>query len=437
MSNTDHTSDTSSPEIENKERSLLGRRHFLQGAGGLLAAAGLSPLAMSQEAAQAPNGQNYVQLPPIQDVQTEGKDKAPAPSEPRDERIGFAIVGLGRLSIDEILPAFGSSKLCKPVALVSGTPDKAQKIAAQYGIKPSSIYSYANYDTIAGNPEVKVIYIVLPNSMHMEYTVRGAKAGKHILSEKPMAVSSAECEKMISACKAANVKLMVAYRQQYEPMNREIVKMVKAGKLGPLRSYTATLTQNQGDPGQWRLHKALSGGGCLPDVGIYCLNAARFWSGEEPVEVFGQTFQPGGDPRFAEVEAVCNFSLRFPSGLLATGNCSFASHRSSFARIEGADSWTELSPSFGYSGLKLRYNKLLEDHGTDFEPTIGSKDQFALEMDHMALCVMRNQQPHTPGEEGLQDIKLIEAIYESARTNRPVKVPPPPGPTRGPEPEEA
>ena len=443
----DSTSSTTAPvqdaaqDAAQQSHSTLGRRQFLHGAGGLLAAAGLAPLALAQDAAQspaqAPNGQDYVELGQLHDVKTEGAEKTAGPFEPADERIGFAIVGLGHLTIDQILPAFAKSKLCKPVALVSGDPDKARKIAGQYGIKPSSIYTYQTYDQIAQNPEVKVIYIVLPNSMHLEYTVRGAKAGKHILSEKPMAVSSAECEKMIAACKAANVKLMIAYRQQYEPMNREIVKMVKSGKLGALRSFVATNAQNQGDPTQWRQKRALAGGGCLPDVGVYCLNAARFWSGEEPTEVFGQLFQPKDDPRFTEVEATCQFTLRFPSGLLAVCNSGYAAHGSQMARLEGSDSWAELSPSFAYSGLKLRANKLVDGHKTDLEPSIGEKDQFALEMDHMALCVMKNIQPHTPGEEGLQDQRLMEAIYESAHSGRAVKVQPPVTPTRGPEPEEA
>jgi predicted dehydrogenase len=422
---------------ETSPTRTFGRRQFMHGAGGVLAAAGLSRVALAQTSQpSSPNSQNSISLPSIQNVQTEGEEKAPGAFESPDQRIGFAIVGIGRLSINQILPAFGSTKLCKPVALVSGSPDKAQKIAAQYGIKPSSIYSYSDYEHLAQNPEVKVVYIVLPNSMHAEYTVRAAKIGKHVLCEKPMATSVADCEKMIAACRSANVKLMIAYRQQYDPMNLEIVKMIRSGELGPLRSYLATLTQNQDDPSQWRLHKALSGGGCLPDVGIYCLNASRFWSGEEPVEVFGQTFQPKGDVRFTEVEATCNFMLRFPSGLIASCNSGYAAHRSSFARMEGAESWVQLSPSFGYSGLKLQYNKLLDGHSTDLQPGIHEKDQFAREMDHMALCVMRNQQPHTPGEEGLQDMKVIEAIYESARSNRPVTLSPPSGSTRGLEPEE-
>ena len=416
----------------------LGRRQFLHGAGGILVAAGLGPLARAQGADQSvQQNQNYVSLPPIQNVRTEGEEKTPGPFEEPDSRIGFAIVGLGRLSIDQILPAFAKTKACRPVALVSGSADKAGKIASQYGIKSSAIYSYSNFEQLAQNPEVKVVYIVLPNSMHAEYTARAAKIGKHVLCEKPMATSVADCDAMIAASQAANVKLMIAYRQQYEPMTREIVKLIRSGKLGTIRSFLATLTQNQDDPKQWRLRKALAGGGCLPDVGLYCLNASRFWSGEEPIEVFGQMVQPSDDPRFGEVEATCNFTLRFPSGLVASCNTGYAAHRSSFSRIEGSEGWAQLSPSFGYNGLKLQYNKLFENHSTDFQPSIPEKDQFALEMDHMALCVTRNQRPHTPGEEGLQDMKIIEAIYKSASAARPMKLSPPSKPIRGPEPEES
>ena len=433
----------------------LGRRDFLRGASAVAAMAGLTTPAVGQATGTQPakpNAADYVDLPQIHDTQTEAAEKAPGPFAAPDQRVGFAIVGLGRLSIHQILPAFAKSEYCKPVALVSGSDDgkqpggsnlaKAYKLAAQYGIPRSAVYSYANYEQLAQNPDVKVIYIVLPNALHLEYVVRGAafagKTGKHILCEKPMATSSAECEKMIAACRGAGVKLMIAYRQQYEPMNRAIETMVREGKLGTLRSFLATNTQNEGDPSQWRLKRKLAGGGCLPDVGVYCLNAARFLTGEEPSEVFGQTFQPAGDPRFAEVEATCNFTLRFPSGLLASCNSGYAGHHSQFLRLEGSEAWAELNPAFGYAGLKLRTGKLMDGKDVTIEPSIEAKDQFALEMDHMALCVLDNLEPHTPGEEGLQDQRLMEAIYESARTGRAVKVPPPPPkPTRGaPLPEE-
>ena len=284
---------------------------------------------------------------------------------------------------------------------------------------------------------MQVIYIVLPNSMHAEFVLRGAKAGKHILCEKPMATGVHDCERMIAACKQAGVKLMIAYRQQYEPMNREIVKMRKAGKLGALKSYVATNAQNQGDPSQWRQSLKLAGGGALPDVGVYCLNAARFLSGEEPTEVWGTVQQPKDDPRFREVEETCTFGLRFPSGLIAVSSTGYGAHRSQMLRLEGDRAWAELSPAFGYSGLKLRTSTTTDGQNVTVEPTIEPKDQFAAEMDHMAQCVRLNRNPHTPGEEGLQDQRITDAIYESARTGKVVKLSPPATPTRGPELEES
>ena len=398
------------------------------------AAAALAAPALAQQ--QKPAQQDAVQLPALHNTATEGPEKSPTPNEPPDKRVGYAVVGLGDLALKQILPAFGSCKYSKVVALVSGDPEKAGKVAAQYGIRDSALYNYNTYDNLAQDTNVQAIYIVLPNSMHREYTERGAKAGKHILCEKPMATSAKDCERMVAACNTANVKLMIAYRQQYEPMNRAIVKMVKEGKLGTLRSFIASNSQNQGDPNQWRQKLALAGGGCLPDVGIYCLNAARFLTGQEPSEVWGTTVQPKDDPRFREVEMTCSFGMKFPSGLTALCNSGYGAHRSQFLRLEGADAWAELSPAFGYHGLKLRSNRLEDNQSTTMEPSISEVDQFATEIDHMSLCIQQNLQPHTPGEEGLQDQRIVEAIYESARTGKPVKLPPPTKPTRGPDPAQ-
>ncbi len=406
---------------------MNSRRTFLR-----TATAALSTAALAGQS--KPNQQDAIDLPPLHNVPTEGPEKSPTPAEPPSDRIGYAVVGLGDLALKQILPAFGSCKYSKVVALVSGDATKAGKVADQHGIKNSAIYNYRNYDTLAQNPEVQAIYIVLPNSQHREFTERGAKAGKHILCEKPMATSVKDCERMIAACASAQVKLMIAYRQQYEPMNRAIVKMVREGKLGTLRSFIATNSQNQGDPNQWRQKLALAGGGCLPDVGIYCLNAARFLTGQEPEEVWGTTVQPKDDPRFSEVEMTCSFGMRFPSGLTALCNSGYGAHRSQFLRLEGANQWTELSPAFGYSGLKLRSNRLEDGHNTLMEPSITEVDQFATEIDHMSLCIQQNLQPHTPGEEGLQDQRIVEAIYRSAKSGSPVKLSPPSTPTRGPEP---
>jgi len=412
----------------------VNRREFLRsGAGAMAAVAGLSVAGGAQG---KPNAQDAVSLPQLH-APTESPEKVPGPFEAPAQRTGFAVVGLGRLSLGQILPAFGASKYCRVTALVSGDREKAKKVAAQYGVPERSLYDYASYDQLASNPDVQVIYIVLPNSMHREYVERGAKAGKQILCEKPMATSVKDCEAMIAACKAANVKLMIAYRQQYEPMNQAIVKMVKDGKLGELKSYIATNGQDQGDPTQWRQNLALAGGGCLPDVGIYCLNAARFLSGQEPSEVAAFTTQPKADPRFREVEETCTFTMRFPSGLLASCATGYGAHRTQFLRLEGEKSWAELAPAFGYSGLRLRTSTTEDGHDVVSEPSIESKNQFASEMDHMAMCVKNNVQPHTPGEEGLQDQRIVEAIYEAARTGKTVKLAPLAGPTRGPAPMES
>ena len=408
------------------------RRSFLRTASGMVAAVALTGEA--QEPAK-PNQPDDVQLSQIH-AATEQPEKIPGPFESAPQRTGFAIVGLGRLALGEILPAMAKTKYCKPVALVSGDRAKARRIAAQYGIGESSLYDYTTYDRLAQNPEVQAIYIVLPNGMHAEYVLRGANAGKHILCEKPMATSARDCERMIAACKAASVKLMIAYRSQYEPYDRALVKMIRGGRLGKLKQFIASNSQNQGDPTQWRLKKDLAGGGCMPDVGVYCLNAARFLSNEEPTEILASLDQPRDDPRFTQVEASCQVLARFPSGFTAVFNSGYDAHKSQFLRVEGTDAYAELNPAFGYHGIKLKTVRYDAQDKMELalEPALEEKDQFALEMDHFAVCVQKNIAPHTPGEEGLQDQRITDAIYESARTGKVVKVAPPSAPTRGPEP---
>ncbi len=396
----------------------LSRRTFLH---SVAVATAFSASGLAQETAAKPVKENVVQLSQIHGS-SEQDENAPGPFLPADKRVGFAIVGLGRLSINQILPAFGHSKYCKPVALVSGDSNKASKVAAQYGIATSAIYDYAHFDQIAQNADVNVIYVVLPNGMHEEYVIRGAKAGKQVLCEKPMATSRREAEHMISVCRDAKVKLMIAYRQQYEPHNLALRQMVSEGRLGALRSFISSNSQQQGDPTQWRLKRSLSGGGCLPDVGLYCLNASRFLSGEEPTEVMAAISQPKDDPRFAEVEASCSFSLKFPSGYVATCTTSYDVHKSQFFRLEGTRAWADMSPAYGYHGNHLKWSHLDGEAESEITPHIEEKDQFALEMDHFAECVLNGKIPRTPGEEGLKDHRIMEAIYESAKTGKMVKV---------------
>jgi len=211
----------------------------------------------------------------------------------------------------------------------------------------------------------------------------------------------------------------------------------KDGRLGKLKEFISTNSQNMGDPGQWRLKRALAGGGAMPDVGIYCLNGVRFLSGEEPSEVIAWTHSTPGDVRFREVEETVQFMLRFPSGLHATCHSSYGAHKSQMLRLMGSDAWAELDPAYAYEGLRLRYAQRSNDRIAVIEPVIQQKDQFALEMDHMALCVRSNRSPYSTGQDGLQDQRIVEAIYASAREGgKTMKLMQPDTPVRGVEPEE-
>ena len=369
------------------------RRTFLSNAGKTLLAANLAGFAK--------DGMAQLKVP-----------------DPPGKKLGWAIVGLGSLSINQILPAFAKCEKSRVVAFVSGHPDKANKLALRYGVNPKNIYNYQNYDSIRDNPEVDIIYIVLPNGMHAEYTIRGLQAGKHVLCEKPMANTPADCQAMIDAGKKSDRKLMVAYRCRYEPFNQEMIRMARSQELGPLKVIICDTGFHIGDPTQWRLNKALAGGGSMMDIGIYSLQASRYISGEEPVEINAFMYSTPGDVHFKEVEETVMFQLRFPSGVHANCSSSYGYAGQSRFRAVATGGWFELEPGQGYTGLRMRVshgNKLEEVHLPEI-------DHFAAEMDHMSDCVMQNKEPLTPGEEGLRDLKLITAIYDAARSGRTVKV---------------
>lgn len=402
------------------------RRRFLVNAGrGVLAASVLGQIAGCASNAQQQAGSNaaamdtiLVKLPPIDHPSEKQRPDPPAPMNP-EKRVGYALVGLGHLTLDELMPAFGACKYSKPVALVSGDAAKAAKVAQQYGINPKSIYNYQNFDTIKNNPEIDVVYIVLPNGMHEEFTIRAAQAGKHVLCEKPMANTSAQAQRMIDACKKADRKLMVAYRIQYEPMNRQIMKWTREKKWGKVKVIEMYNGQNENDPAHWRMKKALAGGGSLPDIGIYCLNTARFLTGEEPEWVSANIYSDPTDPRFKEVEDTVLFQMGFPSGTVVNAGTSYSVHNSKRYRcLAGNGGWFGMDPAFTYRDLKMEVSEVRDNQEWKENPGIPEKNQFALEMDHMSLCVLNNQQPYTPGEEGLQDHKIMEAIYRSAQEKK-------------------
>lgn len=356
-----------------------------------------------------------------------GEADKPAPTPPAPmppgKRIRFAVIGLGRLSLEEILPAFASCSKAAPVALVSGSPDKARVVAAQYGIPAASIYGYDDWNRLADNQEVDAVYVVTPNGRHRDHVLAAAEAGKHVLCEKPMANTSDEAREMIAACKRAGVKLMVAYRCQYEPYNLRAIDLIRSGKLGTPRILEACNTQVQGPGDQWRFKAALTGGGVLPDIGLYCLNGARTYTGEEPIEVFARIHNPPGDNRFREIEDTIAFMLRFPSGTIAQCAASYTAHESKDMRVRLGKGWIDVENAFAYRGQSLRVARRSGDEVAIESPRIAHKSQFALEIDHFAECVLTGRRPRTPGEEGLQDHLLMEALYHSARSGQPVSLP--------------
>jgi predicted dehydrogenase len=342
-------------------------------------------------------------------------DSKPAPP---DERVGYAVVGVGKLTSNELLPAFRGSRFSRLKALVTDDQEKGLEFAEAHGLSEDDVYSYEDFDRLAERDDVAAVYIVLPNNLHRDYTERAAKMGKHVLCEKPLATSVADAEAMVEACKAAGVLLMTAYRCQYTPQHWAARDAVQNGDLGRVGLVEAVHAQMEDDPSVWRLKREMAGGGPLPDIGLYCLNTIRFVLGEEPEEVFAYQFQPKNDPRFAEVEEAITWTMRFPSGTLSTCVSSYNTVKANALRVYGDKSWLNFDPAFAYEGLELEFVR------TDAREKriMGEENQFALEIDHFSQCIQRDQQPFTPGEEGLQDQRILEAIYESANTGRPVKL---------------
>ncbi|RYX95343.1 MAG: Gfo/Idh/MocA family oxidoreductase [Comamonadaceae bacterium] len=350
----------------------------------------------------------------------------PAPMPPED-RIGFAIVGLGRLTLEQLLPAFAQSKKAKVTALVSGSPDKLKLVAQQYGIPPSACHSYEAFEQLAGNDDVQCVYIVLPNAMHREFTERAATIGKHVLCEKPLATSSADACAMVEACEAAGVRLMTAYRIHYQPHNLKVREWVRSKEYGRITALSCTNVQTSHPTAheQWRHKLAMAGGGALPDIGLYCLNTARFISGEEPTEVMAWMHSPPGDPRFAEVEASMAFMLRMPSGLVVNCQTSYDARDDKHQRINLERATIDMPSAYAYNGQRLIVGKREGDDTSNTEWQLQPANQFAAEIDHMAECILEDKAPRTPGEEGVRDHVLMEALYESAGTGQPVQCPPP------------
>ncbi|HEY6642754.1 Gfo/Idh/MocA family oxidoreductase [Povalibacter sp.] len=335
--------------------------------------------------------------------------RAAGPQKP----LGVALCGLGSLSTNQIAPALQKTRLCKLTGIVTGTPEKARRWQAQYGIPAKNVYDYHTFDRMIDNPDIDVVYVVTPNALHAEHTIKAARAGKHVFCEKPMEISVERCQQMIDECKKAGRKLGVGYRCQFEPHHLEMMRLAREREFGDVKVIEASFGFTAGDPKQWRLRRELSGGGALMDVGVYALQASRYISGEEPIEI--SAIETKTDPvMFREVDESIVWQMRFPSGRLATCSTTYNANGMGRIRAHAQRGWFALDPAFNYTGIR---GERSDGKAIAFPAT----DHFAVELDAFARSIIDDQPFLAPGEEGLRDVSIMMSIYEAARTGRVVK----------------
>jgi predicted dehydrogenase len=334
----------------------------------------------------------------------------------RDERkkIRYAVVGLGHIAQVAVLPAFAhATKNSELTALVTHDPTKAKQLSKKYCVE--SVHSYKDYQHLLDSGEIDAVYIALPNTMHREYSVKASNAGVHVLCEKPMATGESDCEEMMRAAENNQTKLMVAYRLHFDRANLQAVELVRSGKLGRPRIFNSTFTM-QVQPNNIRTDKDL-GGGPLWDIGIYCINAARYLFRAEPEEVFAAATK-SRDPRFQEIEETVTAVMRFPDACLASFACSFGASDMGYYELVGTKGSLRADPAYEYAE-SLKLNIRIGDK--EQERVFGKSDQFGPELVYFSNCILKNQDPEPSGREGLADVRVICALFESIRKRQPVR----------------
>jgi len=329
-----------------------------------------------------------------------------------EKKLGIALVGLGYYSKDLLAPALQLTKNCELRGIVTGSPEKVPIWQQKYGIKDKNVYNYQNYDEIANNSDIDVIYVVLPPSMHAEYTIKAANAGKHVWCEKPMAPTVADCQAMIKACKDNKVKLAIGYRCQHDPNIQAYMKVGKERPFGKVKMVTSAAGYFDNRTNHWKQKKNM-GGGVMGDMGVYALQGARLATGEEPISVLAQSFTTRPEI-YHEVEETMMFQLEFPSGALAACHTSFGIQMN-YLQVNYEKGWLKMEPHSSYGG-----NKGSMSNGTEINFPL--ENQQAKQMDEDAKAIMNNTDLIVPGEEGLRDIRVVEAIYKSAKKNCLVKL---------------
>ncbi|MGY5847746.1 Gfo/Idh/MocA family protein [Salegentibacter sp. HM20] len=322
----------------------------------------------------------------------------------KKEKLGVALVGLGNYSRTQLAPALQETKFCELRGIVTGSPEKIPQWQKKYGIKDSNVYNYGNMHEIANNPDIDVIYIVLPTGLHAEYAIKAAEAGKHVWCEKPMARTATECREIIEACNRNKVKLSIGYRMQHEKNTQTIMNWAKTKPFGKIENLKAEAGY-YGDPvNPWKLKKEM-GGGAMYDMGVYPLNAARYSTGLEPIAV-SASHSTNRPEIFTEVDETTSFDLEFPNGIMANCKTSFGENLNTL-EINCENGWYYLRPFQSYSGVKGETSdgQILSPFG---------KNQQAAQMDDDALAILEDRPVMVPGEDGLKDIVILEKIYESA-----------------------
>ncbi len=332
-----------------------------------------------------------------------------------ERKLGVALVGLGNYSTGQLAPALRQTRFCQLAGVVTGSPAKAAQWQKQYGLPAKNCYDYQTFDRIIDNPAIDIVYVVLPNALHAEYVVRAAQAGKHVICEKPMATSVADAQHMIRAMQQADKKFSIGYRLHFEPHNQEMMRLGQGlayGKISHLAADNGFKFGSGGTP--WRVNKKLSGGGPLMDMGIYCLQGCLYTKGQVPVSVTAK-FIPNPDPvLFKEVEAGINWQLHFADGAVADCRTTYAENMQGRLRADAAQGWFELEPAFGYGGLAGKTSR------NDNQLNLPNINQQAAQLDDFAQCVLQNKPTRVPGEMGLRDVQLLEAIYRAAETGQSV-----------------
>ncbi|BAZ12190.1 oxidoreductase domain-containing protein [Calothrix sp. NIES-4071] len=329
-------------------------------------------------------------------------------------RIRYAVIGLGWIAQETVLPAFATTENSQLTALVSDDPTKREELGEKYGVKT---YSYDQYEECLNNGEIDAVYIALPNHLHLEYTNRAAKQGIHVLCEKPMAVTEHECEQMIRAAKENNVKLMIAYRLHFDKANLQAIETIKSGKIGEPRIFNSVFSQ-QVALYNVRMEDISIGGGAVYDMGVYCINAARYLFQDEPTEVIAVSAN-NGEKRFEKIDEMTSVIMRFPRERLATFTSSFGAAGVSSYQVVGTKGDLRMDSAYSYQGeLKQQITINQEKQ----EESFSAGDQFAAEIIYFSDCVLNNKEPEPSGEEGLADVRIVRAIYESAQTGKPVQL---------------